>query len=307
MRRAALVLALLALTVSAANAQVELKPRLLEGKSTARQNVRFQQMLTLAGMDIPTKADVTMTMTTGIGPRAADGTVRMAQTMDRMQVKLDLPGGVNLEFDTEKPTPTSPLAELQPMVEAWAAMKGATYTIVLDADNKVKAVEGLDKIGAGLSPAAQEALKGDLSAESIRRETTESLTLFPTTPVKVGDRWQRTQVLNIGNGQTLTFENYYEYQGTVQKDGKTLDKISVFAGAVTYAMTPGAGSPLTVTRSALTIDGSTGTLLFDRERGQVVESTTSSRIVGPMTFSINGMDLEGKLELAMEMATTPVK
>ena len=55
-------------------------------------------------------------------------------------------------------------------------------------------------------------------------------------------------------------------------------------------------------KSDLAIDSSDGTILFDRESGQVVDSKAVNRIKGDMTLSINGTDLPAKLDLTLDVS-----
>ena len=65
-------------------------------------------------------------------------------------------------------------------------------------------------------------------------------------------------------------------------------------------MDPDRQSPLKMTKSDLKIESSDGTILFDREAGCVVEAKGKTQIKGSMTFSIQGMELPGELDLTME-------
>src|SRR5262249_42314673 len=116
-------------------------------------------------------------------------------------------------------------------------------------------------------------------------------------------KWQRTTTTDIGAGQTLKFDTFYQYEGTVERGGKTLDKIAFFQSTVTYDLDPNSPIPLKVAKSDLKIDSSTGTVLWDREAGQVVEKTEATHLLGPMTFSVNGMDLEGRVDLTIDTGT----
>ena len=138
----------------------------------------------------------------------------------------------------------------------------------------------------------------------LKREANQAREVLPDKPVNKGDRWQRTVVMDIGAGQSLTFETYYNYGGTVQKDGKTYDKIESFIGGVTYSLDPNSPIPLKLLKSDLKIDSSMGTILFDQEKGQVAESSSTTRITGPMTFSVNGQELPGKVDLTLETIST---
>ena len=140
--------------------------------------------------------------------------------------------------------------------------------------------------------------------EALTREAVQARDVLPDKPVNKGDRWQRTRVLHAGAGQILTFETYYEYAGTMEKGGKTLDKIDSFIGGVTYTLDPNSPLPLKLLKSDLKIDSSMGSVLFDREKGQIVESTSATRITGPITFSVNGQELPAKLDLTMETGSS---
>src|SRR5207253_697048 len=101
----------------------------------------------------------------------------------------------------------------------------------------------------------------------------QELARFPDKPVKPGDTWERTSEANIGGGQTLTFQTRYKYDGTIERNGKTLDRISSVSTEVSYAMDQNAQSPLKITGSELKITSSDGLILFDRERGVTVETS----------------------------------
>ena len=85
--------------------------------------------------------------------------------------------------------------------------------------------------------------------------------MFPDKPVKPGDTWTHTSESDLGGGQTLTLETQYEYVGTEERGGQTLDKIKSKATSVSYAMEPNASSPLKIKSSELKIASSEGTIL----------------------------------------------
>ena len=69
-------------------------------------------------------------------------------------------------------------------------------------------------------------------------------------------------------------------------------------------MDPNSKSPLKVKSSELKITSSDGTILFDREKGAIVESTSKMRSEGDKKTEINGMELPAKLDLTIESKTT---
>lgn len=291
---------MLSLYPRAAQAQVPIAPKFLPGSTKNEMKLGFKQKLVIAGQTVDTVADIRMMTRVETTPRAADGTVRLATTTVGGTVHLELPGGMTVDFDTAKPDKKPDVPEIEAALSVFRALQGTTYTLVLNAKNEVTAVEGVDKILGSIPPELQDTLKKELSLEKLRRETAQTYGELPESPVKKGDRWQKSYVMDIGSGQKLTFDNFYEYQGTVEKDGRTLDKISFIAGAVTFSLDGELPGGLTVSSSDLKIDASGGTILYDREMGQVVDRSGTHKISGTMGFSVNGMNLPAMLDLTVD-------
>ena len=289
---------------SAAQAQVNLEIKDREGSATTRSTAKTHQILSIAGMDFESTSDTATTTTSATGKPEADGTVRIRETIDAFQASLALPGEIKIAFDSDKPEAKSDNADVQGLLDLFHAMKGFTYTLVIGPDHQVRAVEGTEPLKASGQGSLAEGVKERLSPAGMKRIANEGRDVLPGKPVNKGDRWRRTHAMDIGAGQTLTFENYYEYAGTVEKNGRTLDKIDAFVGGVTYSLDPNSPLPLKLVRSDLKISSSTGTILFDREKGQVVETTATTRIAGPITFSVNGQELAGKVDLTIESGST---
>ena len=304
-RKVALASALLVAALSpVARAQVKLEPKFVEGSKQVIDIVtKTHQILTIAGMDVETSAEQEITSTSAVGTRMPDGTLPLVQTIDALKVEMTLPGGMGLSFDSANPPTqkdTSPVGFLRDAVQALA---GSSYTIHLDARDKFVSVEGTQAVidrAADLDPKAADHLKTQLNPETIGREFEQEFEFLPSILVREGDPWEHTQISSIGGGQTLTFAKRYTYEGTVDRDGRTLDKIGVKATEVTYAMDPQAESPVRVDKSDLKIESSEGTILFDRQAGRTVASDAKTRITGDMTLRINETDLPSKLDLTLE-------
>jgi hypothetical protein len=190
------------------------------------------------------------------------------------------------------------------------ATRGANYTVVLDAKNGVKFVEGteknLEKV-ADLKPQAAAELKARFNAEKIKREFEQAHGYLPDGLVREGEPWERTETDDVGSGQTLTLKKRYEYKGTVTKDGKTLDKIDVKTIDVTFKMDPNFETPAKVTKSDLKVESSDGTILFDREAGASIEHAEKYRITGDLTVAIKigdeNKEFPAKLDLTIGSTT----
>lgn len=280
--------------------KVKLEFKHKEGSSTTvESSSKTHQILSIMGADLETNSENKTKITNSVGKRGADGRLPIVQKVEAINVQLSLPMGVNISFDSANPNVQSDNPMIQVMLESIKARVGSSHTIVLDKNNKVVAIEGAEKILENASPAAAEALKAEIKPDQMKKAAEQINNILPSEPVGEGDSWTRILETGIGGGQTLTFEMKFEYLGTVEKDGKKLDKISTTATSVTYAM-DNPNSPVKITQIALKIDSSKGTILFDRAKGMVAETSSVVRIVGDMTLSVNGMDLSSKLDLTIE-------
>jgi hypothetical protein len=290
-----------------ARAQVKLEYKFPEGKKlTYKSTTKMQQTLTINGMEIPTTVDSTTVTSQAIGKRRDDATLPVENKTESMRVELSSFGDVHLTFDSAEPNAKIEDARVAFLGEVFKLSSEAVHTVVLDAKNKVKAIEGVEKTlekASKLDEKAQGLIRGQLDADKIKAQFDQTHGNLPDVLARPGETWERTETTEIGGGQKLTYRRKYEYVGTEKKGDKTLDKITVKAIEVKYSMDPAAESPLKVIKSDLKVESTDGTILFDREAGCVVEAKGKTQIKGPTTFSVNDMELPGEIDLTMESTT----
>jgi hypothetical protein len=289
-RVAAVGVGLLALVGSqAAQAQVKLEYKYPEGKTlTYKTTTKTHQILTINGMEIPTDAEEMVVGSQAVGKRRGDSSLPITSKVESLRAELALPGGINITFDSSDPNAKIENEQLAFLAEVFKLASEIAYTVVLDEQNKVKAVEGTEKIlekADKLSPQGRDAIRTRLQADKLKTQFEQSHRNLPDVLARPGEPWERDETMDIGGGQTLAFHKKYEYAGTEKKGDKTLDKITSKATEVKYSMDPDSPSPLKVTKSDLKIDSSDGTILFDREQGCIVEAHGKTRIKGSMTDS----------------------
>lgn len=290
--------------VAAAQAQVELTIEYPENSRYATQiESKTNQIMTIAGMDIETASTATMTVSSAILARAEDGTLRIDNRIETMQVQLDLPGGIQMKFHSDNPDAKASIEQLEPILAVLRATAKTPWTTVLDEDDNITAIEGKEKMLDALDADTAKSMQAQLEQEYLLDEANRALEVIPIDPIKQGDVWELDHEQRLEAGQTLNFHRRYEYAGTVERNGRTLDRITVTATTVTYSMDPNSTSPLKITNSNLAVAASEGEILFDRELGQIVENHDKVQVAGDMSFSINGMNLPGKLDLTMENTT----
>ncbi len=104
-----------------------------------------------------------------------------------------------------------------------------SYTVVLDNQNKVKAIEGTEKLlekADTLSPQAKAAIRSRLETDTLKKAFEQALRHLPDVLTRPGESWERTEVVDLGSKQILTLQKKYEYVGTEKVGDKTLDKIT---------------------------------------------------------------------------------
>ncbi len=297
-------LALAVCLATAALAQVPLVPRNPEGTATFLTTYSLDQTLNILGMDMRTQAEISSTNTFTTGKPAADGTVRIQERTDSVMASFSLPGGLVAMYDSAKPeTVKSDNPTLQGVLESFHLTVGKSVTRVIDGANRLVALEGTEQLLEKASPEAQAALRREYSLEMRKRTWEQNRKRLPDGPVKVGDKWKRSEVLSIGGGQLLTYTAHYDYQGTVEKNGKTYDKLGIIHDSVVYSIEEGSPLPFKVAASDLKPEATSGTLLFDRERGEIVENTQSSTVAGDIMLDAGGMMVPAQLKLSVRMSS----
>ncbi len=297
MVRSLFMLGAIALTmVSTATAQVTFERKYPEGQR-ARTEVESSadQTLTLAGMAVETKTDSFIVVNSQIGQRDAEGNLKVAQKFETFQSNMELPGGITVNFDSGNANNSSDIEQLNSLLEMFRVMSESSWTLILDKSNDLVRVENEDNLESSIDETYQELFSTEYREQIAEQE----MNRLPSDPIKVGESWKKTEMAKLGAGQTFEFEKTYEYVGTIEQDGRTLDKITSKTTDVTYTMEPTGNIPLEVTDSDLEVETLKGTILFDREAGSIVSSEESVKISGSMTFSVNGQVLPGSLDLVM--------
>jgi Family of unknown function (DUF6263) len=289
------------LTAGAAAAEISLVRKYVpETSATTHVQALTKQVLTLAGMDLETDVSQFIVATAKVGKREADGTLPIENIIEKMQSNMSLPGGNKIEFDSDTPDKKADNVLLQPLVDILRVSAKTRSITRLDKDNQVAAVVFVDNPSEQVSDEFKSLFDGEKRKKSVARE----LGTLPDKPVKPGDSWTRTSESDLGAGQTLTLETRYEYVGTQERDGKTLDYITLKVTDVSYTMEAKPNAVVSVKDSQLKIASSEGSLLFDRERGVTVVSESKVAIAGTLTLVAGGMELPGKLDLKIESKTT---
>ena len=304
--RSLLALGLLVLLTPSAYGQVRLEHKLREGVTyTQSVTSTVDQTLTIAGMAFDTKAETAAKTKASIGSRDATGNLRVQEKVESMQINMSTQGQ-QYTFDSANPDNkgASPLEMLR---DVHKAMMKNVSTVIYDKSGKVQSVEIDQNLLGALPEELRQIVKSQLDPENLKKAANQEIERLPSEPVKKGDAWVRTENVNFGAGQLMTFQTEYTYQGTIEKDGRTLDKITSKVLSVMFALAEDSPLPLKLKGSDLKATDSEGTLLFDRNEGHFIETSANTQISGDIGFTANGMDLPSKLDLKLKATTTVSK
>lgn len=285
-----------------ARAQVKLEYKFPEGQTlTYKSTSKMNQVLTLGGMEFPSDVEQTTVTSQAIGKRAADSSLPIREKIEGLRADMKLPNNIEVTYDSKdnEAKINNPAVEFLGDVLKLAAE--TSYTIVLDGKNKVKAIEGTEKLiekADKLDPQVRDSMRGRLSTDKLKAEFEDSHGNLPDVLARPGEPWERTHTIHAD--QEMTFRKKYEYVGTEKKGDRTLDKISVKTVEMQIKPDPNSQAPAKLTKVELKVDSSDGTILFDREAGRVVESREKVHVKGPVTISAAGQELSGEMELTIE-------
>lgn len=283
-------------------AQVSLTPKPQEGRSYVSElTLNLNQTLALGGADNATQMETVVRTRHTVGPRDAAGKVQEQEQTEALRVSMTA-YGMTYTFDSANPDAKSDSA-LDPLLRGvHKVIANLKATKTYGRDNRVQTVSIDENVLGALPVQTQDLLRSEINPQRQKDEANQQLAMFPDEPVSPGDHWKRTETSHFGAGQVMTFEMNYTYDGTVEEGGKRLHKITGEPKSVKFAI-ENSPLPLTLKSADLTPKGKT-TTLFDAERGQTVRTDSELTITGPLTFTIQDMELPSQLDLTIRSALT---
>ena len=109
-------------------------------------------------------------------------TVPVEHKIESLHVELSLPGGMNVNYDTSDPNAKIDNPQLAFLEEVFKLTAEIAYTVVLDDHNKVKAIEGSEKLlekAEKLSLQARSAIRSQVEADTLKQSFEQELRHLP--------------------------------------------------------------------------------------------------------------------------------
>ena len=227
----------------AAQAQVKLEYKFPEGKKlTYKTTTKMHQVLTINGMEIPTDVEQTVVVVADVGKRRG-----RFDPADRGEGRI-APRGVgaprrhqcDLRLEAS-PTPRSRTRSSPSWAtcSSWPARPPTrSCSMARTRSRRSRGPRSCWRRPTSSTRRREALIRGQLESDKLKTEFEQAHRNLPDVLARPGEPWERTETLEVGGGQTLSFRKKYEYAGTEKKGDKTLDKITSKVIEVKYTRIP---------------------------------------------------------------------
>ena len=285
--------------VPAAFSQVTLEIKHHE-KTTVKTRLIQKALNTthIAGQEASGKMGVVMIRESVTGARAADGTLRAKTTAKTLTFKFEEGGNVLLDFDSADPNRKAPIVQFEPFNELLRIFLKHPVIEVFNKDGSVKTVEFPDDAGRDLPEPFNKMLKS--ASVNAFVDLKQQQEMLPDKAVSKGDTWTRNQKVDFGGLKEMSLRIDFQYEGTVKKDGRELDRISGKITDVAYVGEDWREGPGLVKNAELKPAKSSVEVLFDRKLGRFVEMKMLVQVKGELTLEAGDKEFPAKVDITFE-------
>jgi hypothetical protein len=210
----------------------------------------------------------------------------LTQQVEGVRMEIDA-GGNKMKYDSTKGDNDSGT-----LSDFYRLLVGGEFQVTLDPRKlKVTRIGGREELIKRIvngNPQKKSLADHVLSEKALVEMAETSFAALPEEPVEPGDSWTRKGKLPMSSVGEYTVTYRYTYEG---REGR-LDRVKV---ECTLKELPAGGDgkapPMRIKKGATSGKGS-GTLFFDRDKGQVARLELSLRVEGSYTTRANDVDTE---------------
>ncbi|MFM8583405.1 MAG: DUF6263 family protein [Planctomycetaceae bacterium] len=266
--------------------------------------VETRQTLKIAGMNIESESRSKQTQRSTVGERDGLNRLKVTQKPEQLQVTMKQQGQ-QFDFDSRSPDEkgSSALEVMRPLYKALLAQE---VVLVYDKDNQPVDVEYDQQFLNSLEPNVQLQVRSQFDAANQKRALKQRSERFPALEVAKGESWERTEMTDLGAGQTLKVRRTYTHEGVEEHEGRPCVKLALKLTLVELS-SENSPTPVKIKPVELKSDGSEGVLWFDVQLGDVVEERQTLKAVGPLKLEVNGMEIPAEVDLQIKTSTKRVK
>lgn len=270
---------------------------LLRWKFTAGEVLSFEMnqdmnMNIQAGPDqqMSTTAQQAMNMHWNIKSVDGDGNAVVEQRFDRIQMRMMVPGGQGLVYDTDSEEPATGMAAM--IAPTMEAMTAGSFTFKMTPRGEVSDVQFSEELKNAVKngPGGEEG-----GVDQFKSMVSQVAFTLPENAVKPGDNWKTTIAVNNPAGGNQTVETTYTFDGTRDADGTTF---AVIKPSMNMQL---AKNPMMEMK--MKEQKTDGEVLFDLKAGRLHSMSVNLNIT--MDMVAQGMTLPGTIDQKIEVTVTP--
>jgi hypothetical protein len=221
LRNAGLALAVLAVSaVSAAGADAELRWKFRKDKPYHYVLTQGMEMsMKVQNNDVKTKMSQVSEMTWKINTVKPDGSAEMTQVIDRIQIKVEGPGG-NFEIDSKRKddgAQAGPAASINSMVQG---IVGVPVDMVMSARGELTSIKIPEKFMEAMKTAGPggQAFAGAFSEKGMKQAYEQSSMPLPEKAVSVGTTWVQKRTFETPGLGNMDVDTTYTDKGELPGD-----------------------------------------------------------------------------------------
>lgn len=307
-RISALMVVTMLLTVAAtsfAAEKVTLKQKFEPGTRWMTTTMNIDQTMSTGPTGaISSKIQQMMVMKMVVEKPNEQGEKTLTMTYERIVQNMSMGKMMNMSFDSAAPDDkqTSPMAQfMKPLV-------GSKIVVILDKDDKVKEIKGLDemfgKIGGNAGMAA--GMKKSFGDNAVKSMISQSQKMMPTQPVAVGESWKMKDKIEVPVIGELNYDIDLKLIDVSKKNGKNVATIE-FSGMMTGTpqelkeMPEMPGGKMELKEMKMTQKGQ---ILFDIDAGRAITTDADQSMTMSMDIQAGEMKNSMNMKQAMKMLTT---
>ena len=221
------------------------------------------------------------------------GDAVVEQSIKRIQMKMEAPGGQGFEYDSSAEGPAVGMAAMiAPMFEA---MTAGAFEVTMTPRGEVRDVRIPPDMAAAIAKGPGAAGGEKAAIEQFKAMITQGAFVLPENPPTPGQEWSTKVDVNNPAGGNQKVETTYKYEGTRDVDGTTY---AVIRPSLKMELAGNAMMQMKVKEQK-----TNGEVLFNQQAGRLHSMSIDQDLT--MDISVGGQTMPGTIKQKVEVTVTP--
>ena len=250
----------------------------------------------MMGKDVDVNTNMDMGYTFEVTDDSA-GWKKVNATVSKIAMKMDA-GGMQVNFDSDNPGAADSTGPMGKVGKIFEAMKGGTFGFTINEKGEVGSVTGIREmmehaVSTLNDPTATAGIMAGMSKsfdeEQFKQNLQQSFGVYPEKPVKVGDSWHKTMMMNNA-GMVLKMDNTYTLESVENNNAKIKMSSKISSGSDSTQLMG----------MQMDIDGTMeGTMQFDIASGMPIKGQSNMQM--NMKVKNQGVEIPMKMTFTMNI------